>query len=202
MHELTRMCIQLAAGDKAENHLYTEFYGPLFTPNKEKFTDVLEIGIGAGASLRLWKEFFPKAQIWGIDNLHYQTSFNIKIPEEILEDNRMNIYLKDAYSDDQVAELKSTGTKFDLILDDGSHSPHDQLFVLNRYIDLLKESGILLIEDVGSLGNAYFIADNFKGDKGRLSIVDRRLNPTGRALEEPDKHKHISNWDEIIILYM
>ena len=99
-------------------------------------------------------------------------------------------------------DKKSTGTKFDLILDDGSHNPHDQLFVLNRYIDLLKEDGILLIEDVGSLGNAYFIADNFKGDKGRLSIVDRRLNPTGRALQEPDKHKHISNWDEIIILYM
>ena len=202
MHELTRIGLQLASGDKGSGHLYTEFYGPLLTPNKEKFTDVLEIGIGAGASLLLWKEFFPKAQIWGVDNLSYQTYFNIKIPEEILEDNRMNIYLKDAYSDDQVAELQRTGTKFDLMLDDGSHTQTDLLFVLNRYIDLLKEGGILLIEDVGSLGNAYFIADNFKGDKGRLSIVDRRLNPTGRALEEPDKHKHISNWDEIIILYM
>lgn len=198
MHELTRLCRETDSDKGSGNHIYTEFYGPLLNPYRQIFTNILEVGIGTGGSLKLWQFFFPNAEIYGIDNLHY----GLSLPDHILSDPKLNIYLREAYDMNIIDELSKSEIKFDLILDDGSHKPEDQLFFLNNYIKLLKEDGILLVEDVYSLGVAYYLVENFMGDKNRVSIIDRRLNETKRSINESLLGKQQANHNEIIIIYM
>ena len=60
--------------DKFGSHFYTPHYQQHFSPWRERPLNILEIGIGGyddpqqgGASLRMWKSFFPRANIFGID---------------------------------------------------------------------------------------------------------------------------------------
>ncbi len=209
MHELTKIA-QSFQNRKATDHLYTEFLGPLFTPHKDHFTDILEVGVHEGLSLLIWSHFFPKANIYGVENLEYHqilgTSFtyqngeNGHFLEAVVEHDQIHIQIGDAYEKSTVDILSKDNKKYDLIMDNGSHEANDQLFFLNNYVPLLKENGILFIEGVPSMGQAYFVVDNFTGDSNR--IIDRRLNKTPRVEENPNKSKHTVNYDEIIILYM
>lgn len=71
--ELTRLAIVHGA-DKFGYHDYTPNYFKLFQGRKEAPLKLLEIGVGGygdddlgGYSLRMWRDFFPNAEIVGID---------------------------------------------------------------------------------------------------------------------------------------
>jgi ubiquinone/menaquinone biosynthesis C-methylase UbiE len=48
--------------------LYENFYFELLKNRRDKITKVIEVGIGNGSSLLTWREFFPQAKIYGVDN--------------------------------------------------------------------------------------------------------------------------------------
>ena len=45
----------------------TDLYAMLFTPVRLQVLNVTEIGVAAGQSLQMWHDFFPRAQLWGLD---------------------------------------------------------------------------------------------------------------------------------------
>src|SRR5437588_12397337 len=47
---------------------YLRHYEEIFAPFRDRAITLCEIGIAQGASLKVWGEYFPKAQILGIDN--------------------------------------------------------------------------------------------------------------------------------------
>ena len=61
------------------NHMYTPFYYEYFSPMRQTVKKVFEFGVGnrriktviphyqIGASLRMWRDFFPNAQVYGAD---------------------------------------------------------------------------------------------------------------------------------------
>jgi hypothetical protein len=54
--------------DKEHFHHYiSNFYCEKLTPRKNDNLKILEIGIFAGDSLKLWEDFFPNAEIYGLD---------------------------------------------------------------------------------------------------------------------------------------
>src|SRR5258707_12788916 len=53
--------------DKAWCHHYTHRYAPLFQPIRAQPIRLLELGVKDGASLRMWREYFPHASIFGDD---------------------------------------------------------------------------------------------------------------------------------------
>ena len=145
--------------DKDTSHSYIEVYDDVWEYviadiyEQETF-DVLEIGVNGGGSIKLWQDYIdenvlgshakdPTPQIDGLELLE-----NDKLHELNKIDNiniRMNI---DAYVDDTV---KSFGDKkYDIIIDDGSHQPHHQIFAINKYFPLLKPQGVMVVEDVQS----------------------------------------------------
>jgi hypothetical protein len=139
--------------DKFGFHHYTEHYHRMFADRRISTLKVLEIGIGdssmknpsgepyePGASLRMWKEYFYNAYIYGLDN-----NRNSLVNEEGIAS-----YFCDQGDVKQLKALRDTiGMSFDLIVDDGSHVPEHQAQTAIYLVPLLiPDRGIYVIEDV------------------------------------------------------
>ena len=138
---------------------YTYTYSDLFTPIKDQVTSVLEIGLGTlnpeipssfagnvrhfdfykpGGSLRVWRDYFSKAQVYGID-----------IAKDCMfSEERIKTFLFDS-SEKEYCDYYLDNLEFDIIIDDGNHDPKYQVKTLRNLFSKLKEGGIYVIEDLG-----------------------------------------------------
>lgn len=129
--------------DKERTHTYiSNFYNEKFDPFRNKQIQILEIGILQGHSLKLWEQYFPKAEIFGVDIQNIiQHSYS----------ERVKIIFGDAYSVNFIEKIEETFGKFDIIIDDGPHTLETQQFFLANYPSLLKNSeSMIILEDVYS----------------------------------------------------
>jgi hypothetical protein len=124
---------------------YTPYYEETMEKRRFDVKRVLEIGICGyrdipnnvvGASLFVWRDYFPNAAIYGIDN----------DPRFIFTDQGgINTALADAYDPAQLrAALDSMGVgfeDFDMIVDDAVHDPEPQVHLAKTLIPYLKRDG-------------------------------------------------------------
>jgi hypothetical protein len=143
-------------------HHYTPYYYELFKDIRESVKKVFEMGVGfkedmkhapshykPGASLFMWRDFFPNAQIYGADIL----------PELVFKEDRVETFQCDQTKKEDLQNLiKKTGTDIDIFIDDGSHVTEDQAFTCLTVLPLLKKDVIYIIEDVNDphIGEGYF----------------------------------------------
>jgi len=136
-------------------HTYSTVYHNLFDHCKEDINLVFECGIGTndinlpsnmtasskpGASLRVWKNYFPKAQIYGAD-----------IDDKILfQEERIFTFQMDQLNSLSIERMWSNINKsnFDLIVDDGLHTCEAAFNLFLNSFKKLKNGGIYIIEDV------------------------------------------------------
>lgn len=133
--------------DKNTVHSYLDLYQNLLINKKETATNVLEIGICYGGSIKMWHDFFSNATIYGLDKFPIEQIWN-----GIKNNNRIILHTSvDAYDEDFVKTTFSDNKNhFDMILDDGPHTLESMKKFINYYCPLLKDDGILIIEDVQS----------------------------------------------------
>jgi hypothetical protein len=146
-------CLDKYGSDKATYHDHHCIYGPILK-NPGSVTAVLEIGLGTnnedvvsnmgpagspGASLRAFRDFLPKARIYGAD-----------IDRRILfSEDRIETFFADQTDMNSFDALsKNVGADFDLIIDDGLHSPNANIAVLVFAFDKLKPGGWFVVEDI------------------------------------------------------
>lgn len=113
------------------------FYDSLFVPIKDSVTAVLEIGIQYGPSIKLWRDFFPNAQIYGAD---------IGKLVDLSGEDRITTYYGDAYT--KVFANAFADDKFDIVIDDGPHTYESMVFFLQNYLTKVKPGGYLVVEDI------------------------------------------------------
>lgn len=119
--------------DKATIHRYLDFYETILPKNPKR---VLEIGVMQGASLKMWAEYYPEAQIVGIDA--FEAFPEIDLEEAI-------VLRMDGTNHRKLSVLG----KFDLIIDDASHLTQDQQTSFEYlYNNSLNPGGIYIIEDI------------------------------------------------------
>jgi hypothetical protein len=141
--------------DKGSFHNYDLIYAGILDKNQKREIAILEIGLGTnnidvvsnmgrngrpGASLRSWQEYASNSQIVGCD-----------IDARILfEDDNINTFYLDQTSDESWNTLLNqiSPKKFDVVIDDGLHSPIANLRTIFYGLQLLKDDGVLVIEDV------------------------------------------------------
>lgn len=140
--------------DKANSHNYHHLYAAIMQ-NPSSVENIFEIGLGTnnidtvsnmgingkpGASLRAFREFCPKAFIYGAD-----------IDKRILfEEERIKTFFVDQTSPSTFDFLISQiPNNFDLVIDDGLHSPHANIASLEFGLKIIKVSGWVVIEDIG-----------------------------------------------------
>ena len=59
--------------DKGNGHNYIEYYNNILTPFESIESNIMEIGILRGESIRLWHTVLPKANIFAVDNFSHST---------------------------------------------------------------------------------------------------------------------------------
>lgn len=123
--------------DKDTDHCYAPVYERLLNLKRPFVKNVLEIGVFKGGSLRAWRDWFPNAAIWGVDNDR----------AALFSEDRIRCILGDQRED--LASVVGDSVRYDLIIDDGSHIGEDQLRSLENLFHLLNVGGDYFIEDVG-----------------------------------------------------
>jgi hypothetical protein len=135
-------------------HSYTPFYYE-FLKDKD-IKKVLEMGIGdlpyrarikkqgfnpqLGASLKMWRDFFPQAKVYGADI----------DPDTMFTDERIETFICDQTKKRDLRKLiEKTGSDIDLFIDDGLHAKETQIFMAQVLMPLLKKEVIYVIEDIG-----------------------------------------------------
>jgi len=121
-------------------HDYTPTYYELFdTRQRMLVRKVMEIGIAHGWGLLLWREWFPNAEIYGIDANH----------EFMKNMERIRSYVANQGSEGDMRNAAAwAGDGFDLIMDDASHEPAHQISSAHIMFPLLRPGGWYVIEDV------------------------------------------------------
>ena len=145
-------------------HHYTPVYYEIFKDRREDVRKVVEIGVGTGASLYMWRDFFPNAMVYGAD-----------IVEEFLfSDDRIETFYCDQSVRGNLVDLvEAIGPDIDLFVDDGSHQPDDQILTCLTVMPLLDEEVIYVIEDAWRAGIVRSFQDY---DWEKVGFADRVSN--------------------------
>lgn len=132
--------------DKNTYHSYLDTYETLFASKKDTVKMVLEVGIQAGGSIKLWLDYFTNATIYGID----VNALESKVPSILVDNPSVKLYNNiDAYNSGFVMDtFVNMGINFDILIDDGPHTLISMVHFIMRYLPLLKDDGILVIEDI------------------------------------------------------
>ena len=131
--------------DKWNSHWYVQHYQKHFENLRTKKLNILEIGIGGdadpnkgGASLRMWRTYFPKSKIYGIDIYEKKAHEEKRI--KTFQGNQIDAkFLKQVVN--KIGEL-------DIIIDDGSHINEHVITSFKILFPMLNKNGVYIIEDV------------------------------------------------------
>lgn len=156
-------------------HTFADLYSRLFRHCRADVRKVFECGLGTnnpempssmgargkpGASLRVWRDYFPNATVYGAD-----------IDRAILfNDERIRTFYIDQLDPKAIEAFWSEvgESDFDLMIDDGLHTFEAGSTLFLHSIDRLSASGIYVIEDV-SLADLLRFKSFFQG---RNFVVD------------------------------
>jgi hypothetical protein len=177
--------------DKNTSHSYIDTYERLFSAKKMLKNNILEIGIGDpkqnkenGGSIKLWYDYFQNSTIYGLD-IHNISNVN----ENILNNDRIKLYTSiNAYDTTFIDNIfVKNNIKFDILIDDGPHTLDSMIFFIKYYLPLLKDDGILIIEDISDIHWIQILINNTPDQyKNFIQIEDLR---------------HVKNrWDDIMFI--
>ncbi len=137
--------------DKASSgHDYLCVYETFVGHLREQEISILEIGVLYGASLKVWKDYFPKAKIVGAD---------INPVVKRFAQDRITIEMLDQSNVEELTQLCIKHGPFDLVIEDGSHLWEHQITSLKTIFPFVKDGGIYIAEDLqtnyGSENNGF-----------------------------------------------
>jgi hypothetical protein len=117
MNDLTKLGIEYNTDkvDQYHNFLgdtYTDIYYKYLNHLRDKEFNFLEIGVRDGQSVKMWSEFFPKANIIGVD---------INPSCKQYEENNIAVHIGSQEDEMFLNSLIAKYGSFRVVLDDGSH---------------------------------------------------------------------------------
>lgn len=145
---MTESLIDLATRHKTDKwggHWYARHYDFHFGPLRDKPLTLLEIGVGGyddpragGESLRMWRDYFPRATIYGLDI----------VDKSAHDEARIRTVLGSQDDPALLERLSREAGGFDIVIDDGSHLCGHVIRSFEILFPLLNPDGIYVVEDL------------------------------------------------------
>jgi hypothetical protein len=159
--------------DKGTDHDYLKVYDELFAPFKDKEINIFEVGFYLGGSIRLWEDYFTKAQIRCID-------INPKC-------KLLSLYDRSTL---EIMDVMNLTTDYfenfppDIAIDDSFHTLEGQLHFIKVVYPALRKGGLLIVEDIIDI------------DRYRDSFLE-----LGIPFEMIDRREEVGRSDEILLIF-
>jgi hypothetical protein len=143
---------------------YFEIYENILQKFVNKKVTLVEIGIGDGGSLFMWRKFLgKKAKIIGIE---------LNPEAKKLEKYNFKIFTGDQSDPQFWKKFYKKNGKIDILIDDGGHTNLQQVTSLMESINHINDNGVIIVEDTHT---SYM---NYKGFKNpsKYSFINFSLN--------------------------
>ena len=119
---------------------YFEIYDRHFSRFRGTDAHIVEIGVGAGGSLRMWKKYFgPKCTITGVDVVN---------ESKLFEEEQVQIVIGDQADREFLRELAAALPRIDILIDDGGHEMDQQIVTFEELFPHVAPTGVYLCEDL------------------------------------------------------
>jgi hypothetical protein len=141
MKTFDQIAIENNADKSSLCHDYMTKYEKHFSKFIDKDINILEIGVASGASLRTWRDIFPKANIYGID-------INPLCVQQ--DSERIKIFIGSQFDKVFLDNVMKEIGHVSVIVDDGSHEMEHMVFTFEVLFPQLSQSGVYALEDLHS----------------------------------------------------
>jgi hypothetical protein len=209
--ELAELCNALGSDKGTERsagqgvpHCYALLYARMFDYFREQPFNLLEIGLSTESpprdapSLRVWREYFPNAVIYGYDIEDFR----------FFTQDRTTTFQGDQASRDDLTHFLEMHGKptFKLIIDDGSHASSHQQISLGALFPSVCDGGVYVIEDINwqpfpEAPTTREVLDQFIHDGGLTSpfLTDAETSYLASAIEKVEIFK--PNDSDVAVIY-
>src|SRR5207302_1170293 len=116
------------------------FYEHYFEPTRDRPMRLLEIGVLDGRSLEMWSEYFPEAEIYGVD---------IDPDCRRFDGGRKKVFIGSQDDPQFLTSIRqAVPSGFDIVIDDGSHYVKHMIASFHGLFDHVVPGGYYVIEDL------------------------------------------------------
>ncbi|WP_211222354.1 class I SAM-dependent methyltransferase [Actinokineospora enzanensis] len=141
---LGELSVRYGSDKWASFHWYTRHYENYLAPFRDRPIRLLEIGIGGygrelgGASLRMWRRWFPRGRIVGMD----------VVDKTALTAPRVTVVVGDQSDPGTLLAVAREHGPFDVVIDDGSHLNAHVHSTFATLFPHVRDGGVYVVEDL------------------------------------------------------
>ena len=143
---LTKLSNKYGCDKSDKNHRYTIEYHTRFEKDRNKKFNILEYGFGRGNSVKIWMDYFVKANLVSVDNMEQLP--DDKLIKQHLKSGRFEFFSSDQIDKVKILEVLNKYKNFYIIIDDASHKAEDQQYTLSFSFKFVVPDGWYIIEDL------------------------------------------------------
>jgi hypothetical protein len=196
------------------NH-YFEVYDRHFSKFRNQPVNFLEIGIYSGGSLPMWRSYFgDECRVYGVD---------IEEACRCYEADRIAVFIGDQQDRSFWERFSQAVPQIDVLVDDGGHTPEQQMVTLEEMLPRMPVGSIYVCEDTCGISNLFTafatgLVHRLNADDGQITgvlgytatgvqraihsihfypymcVIEKHLNAP-RTLEAP---KHGTQWQPFL----
>ena len=163
-------------------HGYASHYDKLFSPLRSDPVRLLEIGVGGGEGVKMWKRYFHGfPTICGVDIVHDTNPWDTPTVSQSGPVPQWYYFTQGDQCDPEFWKkfIESNGGDFDIIIDDGLHSNIAVITTFNALWQHVKPGGFYAVEDLNVAygGPSFFVSANWPNQidflKGKIDELNR-----------------------------
>ena len=162
----------MAARHGTDKVRYCDTYERYLSAWRGQAVRLFEIGVGGhgdpqagGASVRMWKEYFPDGTIYALD--YHDKSAH--------QEDRIRIFRGSQADATVLRGIVAEIGRLDIALDDGSHRSADVIASFEVLFPLLASGGLYIVEDIGTSYWPSFGGSEDLGDPNTSMSYFKRL---------------------------
>ena len=151
----------------SKHHDFLRFYEPFIRPSRHEMSAILEVGVSAGGSVRMWEQYLPNTKVVALD---------INPAAVRHASSRVKIEIVDQSDPKALVDVAVKHGPFDLIIDDGSHFWDHQILTMQCLMPFVKRGGLYIMEDIDTSYGSYIPLYNNGANVSAAEYLKRLLD--------------------------